>query len=678
MFHVCHCRNWRAGSVLSSVLLLLAAVASHGDALDSLHLRNPLPTPETVRTIGFGGGKFLAADERGDVFTSVNGTSWTAVGNVGANFLTKIVYGNGRFVATSGSGNVLSTADGAAWDLVPLTTQNRIQRIAFGNGVFLISTTDLAGNAVMHTSVDGLSWTTNSPSLPAGSGVFVSIAFGDGVFAAIAFGYIHTSPDGVTWTSHVPQGDAQVGTYLDARAIGYGNGRFVVAGTGWKAPSGFSAKWISTNHVDWVRASSSPDSIEVGNSITFGNGVFFATGLGLWSYTTVDGVTWQPVALPAGIYNFESVAFGNGTFVGVSIYRMATSTDAVNWTNVAIVPADRDFAATGGAYGAGRYVLSGDIAVTSTDGINFSRMSFSAGGPPAAINCVVYAGGQFLAATGSEFMRSSDGVNWSRARSGVFKRINAIAHGLGKYVAVGEGGVIRVSNDGTLWTGAISDTEYHLKGVAFGGGRFVAVGTSGLVLASTDGNHWSQQVNPDFSDLSGVVYGQGQFVAVGAGGAVLTSPDGTAWTRRSSAIAAALNGVSYGEGLFVAVANGRVITSTDGVTWQERISESFGPLYGGAFLNNTFMLVGDGGTILQSDPVGVAVLSAAANVQTGVFEVQITNSELGGVYRLQSCTNLSVGLWTDVTTFTQTQTVTTVAVPGGVGAPQCYYRAVTP
>lgn len=86
---------------------------------------------------------------------------------------------------------------------------------------------------------------------------------------------------------------------------------------------------------------------------------------------------------------------------------------------------------------------------------------------------------------------------------------------------------------------------------------------------------------------------------------------------------------------------------------------------GSVFLNNTFMLVGNAGTILQSDPVGVAVLSAAANLVTGAYEVKITNSELGGIYRLQACTNLSVGLWTDVTTFTQTQTVTTVVVLGG-------------
>ena len=424
----------------------------------------------------------------------------------------------------------------------------------------------------------------------------------------------------------------------------------------------------------------------------FGNGVFFATGLGSWSYATVDGVTWQPVALPSGIFNFESVAFGNDIFVGVSAYGMATSTDAVNWTKVTIVPADRGFAATGGAYGAGRYVLSGSVGVTSTDGINFSRMSFSGGGTPAAINCVVYAGGQFVAATGSEFMRSSDGLIWSRARSGTLRRLNGIAYGAGKYVAVGDNGVIRVSTDGSMWTGGNSDTEYHLNSVAYGVGRFVAVGMAGLVLTSGDGVTWTQQANPDYTGLTGLVYGGGRFVAVGTGGAVVTSPDGTSWTRQNTGFTYGLNNVTYGEGLYVAVSSspigtyvngqpindGRVFTSANGVTWQERVSASFGPLYGAAFLNNTFLLVGNGGTVLQSEPVGVAVLSAAANLVTGAYEVKITNSELGGIYRLQACTDLSVGLWTDVTTFTQTQTVTTVVVPGGVGAPQCYYRAVTP
>jgi hypothetical protein len=90
-------RSWSFTSrtILLSILLSIAAPHTRGDTLETLQLRNPLPTPDQLFSIGFGAGHFIAADDRGDVFTSPDGLAWTATGNVGTNLLLRFAYGGG-------------------------------------------------------------------------------------------------------------------------------------------------------------------------------------------------------------------------------------------------------------------------------------------------------------------------------------------------------------------------------------------------------------------------------------------------------------------------------------------------------------------------------------------------------------------------------------------------------
>src|SRR6266478_4763922 len=55
-------------------------------------------------------------------------------------------------------------------------------------------------------------------------------------------------------------------------------------------------------------------------------------------------------------------------------------------------------------------------------------------------------------------------------------KLNGVAYGDGKYVAVGELGTIIVSGDGTNWSRVASHTKASLVGVACGDRGFVAVG----------------------------------------------------------------------------------------------------------------------------------------------------------------------------------------------------------
>ena len=77
---------------------------------------------------------------------------------------------------------------------------------------------------------------------------------------------------------------------------------------------------------------------------------------------------------------------------------------------------------------------------------------------------------------------SQDGRNWEEASANAFLNLTAVAHGEGRFVAVGSGHVALTSTDGRSWTPEDLGSFYTLRDVAFGGNLFVAVGDSGRIL----------------------------------------------------------------------------------------------------------------------------------------------------------------------------------------------------
>tara|TARA_R110000868_G_scaffold12570_3_gene59838 strand:- start:1042 stop:1470 length:429 start_codon:yes stop_codon:yes gene_type:complete len=76
------------------------------------------------------------------------------------------------------------------------------------------------------------------------------------------------------------------------------------------------------------------------NSVAFGNGVFVAVSMsiGTIAATSTDGLTWTARTLPSSSY-WSGVTFGNNSFLAVSggtsgnSTAAATSTDGVTWTS---------------------------------------------------------------------------------------------------------------------------------------------------------------------------------------------------------------------------------------------------------------------------------------------------------------------------------------------------------
>lgn len=660
-------RFFNLHTILISTVLSLAVRHLHGDGLDQLQWRNPYPTGNDLVGVAFGGGLFVAVDSAGYVLSTVDGVSWQNGGSSTVKNPKALIHAGGKFVVTGENGGIATSEDAIVWTAQASGTTQGLASVAHANGVFVA----VGAGATVLSSPDAVTWTLRTTSLnPAMN--FHGVAFASGRFVAINNGPdLYTSEDGGVWTKRtIPGMLSHVGIVSD------GDTFMVDAWTINPGGSPYPRPWTSTNGLDWVQRG----SFSTLHRKLFAGGVFFAPnvnaifGTNYGIATSPDALVWTPRILPAADLVIRDIAYGNGIYLAVGGFgagasgAVVKSADTVDW--VMTSSGDRSFSSSDAAYGAGKYVLVGSTILTSTDGQTFQRID----GIASNLTAVTYASGGFVAVgAGGTLIRSQDGTAWSRLRSGTLKRLNAIAYGAGRWVAVGSGGEIRVSTDGLLWDGKWSGTDYSLNAVVYAQGKFVIVGQNGIILSSTDGSSWSPQFSDSLGTLTDIDYGNGKFVAVGE--SIMTSADGAAWTGQAGP--GGFNRISFGDGIFAATStNARgLMTSADGVNWEVRNTPIVTPV-GIAFLENTFLLFGGNGSILQSTPVGASVLSAFNNTATGTLEVTVRGGQVGGTYHLQSCTNLSTKAWSDAATFVQTHPVTVVRVPGGVGAPQCYYRAV--
>lgn len=176
--------------------------------------------------------------------------------------------------------------------------------------------------------------------------------------------------------------------------------------------------------------------------------------------------------------------------------------------------------------------------------------------------------------------REAPGLGWQwRAPLPQGNAVTAIAHGHGRYVAVGEGGTLLVSSDGSHWQRRPAAVAAALRAVAFGGGWFVAVGDGGAAARSANGIDWEAVDTGGTTTLYHVGHGDAGFVAAG-GLTLLASADGGAWQEIDHGIETAtfppsLQGVAFGNGRYVVPVNvgiggpapARLLVSVDAATW---------------------------------------------------------------------------------------------------------------
>lgn len=500
-------------------------------------LRNSGST-NLLLSIAFGNGVFVAvgttvSPPTDTILTSLDGIHWTARDTGTFGELHGVTFGNGLFVAVGPSSWIVTSRDGIKWTMQSNGNPANLNGVAYGGGLFVA----VGNGANILTSPNGTTWTTQTSSVDQ-TYTFQAVAYGQGRFAAVGGvisgvaslgGVIATSADGVHWTQRLtlntdvlfgvvasPKGFCAVGNHdalwlssdattwtpwrvgptLALRDLTYGGGRYVAVGgevTGFTNATALTANVVlsSTDATNWV--ASYPNTSEILNGVTYGNGLYIAVGSSGSILTSTDSRNWARQD-GADKTSLAGVAYGNGTFIAVGSGSIQSSTTGLQWAS-------------------------------------------RAGGEFTALNAVTFGPGVFVTVgANSVILTSPDGVNWRLQDPGVTDAINltGIAYGNGLFVAVGfdpfvlnASGAVLTSPDGVKWTPQNSGFPEALTGVAFVNRTFAATGGQtafpGAILTSTNGIVWTRRESGTVNLLNHVQAALGTFLAVGSDGTILQS-----------------------------------------------------------------------------------------------------------------------------------------------------------
>lgn len=201
-------------------------------------------------------------------------------------------------------------------------------------------------------------------------------------------------------------------------AVGYGGLRIISRDLG--------MTWQNESH--W--GESGGDDNNLLRSIAYGNGVWVAGG---WRYvTSTDGIKWTDRGMTVDVFSaiscniIDSIAFGQGRFVGACGDTLAWSTDGLAWKKlgptpdiekhpwVVFDPGTSRFAITGDNM---KSFVSSDMGATWTELSGVMGVRFCKGALNPTSTCpAFYTDGVFLrGAWPAQVQRSTDGTSWSKS-----------------------------------------------------------------------------------------------------------------------------------------------------------------------------------------------------------------------------------------------------------------------
>ncbi|MCX7708240.1 MAG: hypothetical protein N2484_00130 [Clostridia bacterium] len=177
------------------------------------------PAPVRMNSVAYGNGTYVAVGDEGFIYTSSDRRNWNRVPQVTTRALTSVISSRGMFVAVGEAGTILTSAEGATWTEVQSTPQVTLNRVVASPTEFIA----VGDNGAIMKSATAAEWAVEPPltSLPLND-IAVSP---DTMVAVGAQGTVLTASRTRAWRKEAAP------TSSDLRAVAYGNGRFVTAGS---------------------------------------------------------------------------------------------------------------------------------------------------------------------------------------------------------------------------------------------------------------------------------------------------------------------------------------------------------------------------------------------------------------------------------------------------------------
>ncbi|MDD5762905.1 MAG: hypothetical protein PHP88_10425 [bacterium] len=203
--------DWTARGTIGTVGVPLAGIAFGGGTFVAVGDNNAFYSldnganwsPGTISgvsypyDVAYGNGRFVAPAAVSDnVAVSTDGISWTtvAVGLIPPDTLRKIGFGGGRFLLTTSIGDVYTSADGVSWlqrtrfaDISGSDTS--VVRVAYGAGAFLIVTE--SPTQVFFSVDSGDTWIALDPFGTGGSYYLKDVLYWNGAYIGVGGDYIY-------------------------------------------------------------------------------------------------------------------------------------------------------------------------------------------------------------------------------------------------------------------------------------------------------------------------------------------------------------------------------------------------------------------------------------------------------------------------------------------------------
>ncbi len=291
----------------------------------------------------------------------IAGSSWAAAAASGSDDLRSITYGSivttisstSTYVAVGAAGAMYSSTNGTVWSAIDHSNVNSNSNRL--NGASFFGTYKVVGDGgLVLTSPDAVTWTeqtgvktltTQNLYAIASNGLNLNVAVGAG-------GTIIYSPDGITWNKATNSG-----TSADLYAVNYGNGTWVAVGAGGTIViSGDGSNWFDHSESGpALRGVASKVSVSSTGAVT---ATFVAVGDSSTVLYSTDGASWTSQPVPMLGANLNAIVYGT-QFVAVGAQgSILYSSDGQIWDAASSPNSNEILAVTHG--------LDGFYAVGST------------------------------------------------------------------------------------------------------------------------------------------------------------------------------------------------------------------------------------------------------------------------------------------------------------------------